>query len=40
MSVMDKISTLKTILNMVEKVVTVMIKVVEYVLEQKDVVNA
>lgn len=37
---MDKISTLKTILNMVEKVVTVMIKVVEYVLEQKDVVNA
>lgn len=40
MSVMDKITTLKTILNMVEKVVTVMIKVVEYVLEQKDIVNA
>lgn len=37
---MDKITTLKTILNMVEKVVTVMIKVVEYVLEQKDIVNA
>lgn len=40
MSVMDKITTLKTILNMVEKVVIVMIKVVEYVLEQKDIVNA
>lgn len=37
---MDKITTLKTILNMVEKVVIVMIKVVEYVLEQKDIVNA
>uniref|UniRef100_A0AAU8B8C8 Uncharacterized protein n=1 Tax=Dulem virus 196 TaxID=3145673 RepID=A0AAU8B8C8_9VIRU len=39
MSIMEKISNLKSILSMIDKVVSVLIKCAEYILSQQEVVN-
>lgn len=38
MSIIDKVAVLKNILSVVDKVVTVAIQCIEYILKQKDLV--
>lgn len=37
MSIMDKVAVLKNVLSVVDKIVTVMINCIDYLLKQKDI---